>query len=97
MPIECSVIMAQHFHSPTLSVMFNVEGYDDWMIAADATYTYQYHRQVLQVLQSHNPGRWQLMHVKDMKKGTPSDFTGGSDVKNDVAIGSGAMDWPAIL
>jgi sugar phosphate isomerase/epimerase len=43
------------------------------------------------------PGRWQLMHVKDMRKGTPSDFTGGSDVKNDVAIGTGAMDWPAIL
>ena len=60
MPIECSVIMAQHFQSPTLSVMFNVEAYDDWMIAADATHTYRYHRQVLQVLQSHNPGRWQL-------------------------------------
>ena len=60
MPIEDSVIMAQHFQSPTLSVMFNVEGYDDWMIAADATHTYQYHQQVLQVLQSHNPGRWQL-------------------------------------
>ena len=43
------------------------------------------------------PGRWQLMHVKDMRKGTSSDFTGGSDVKNDVAIGTGAMNWPAIL
>ncbi|HUP73263.1 MAG TPA: sulfotransferase [Acidimicrobiales bacterium] len=60
MPIECSVIMAQHFQSPTLSVLFNVKGYDDWMIAADATHTYRYHRQVLQVLQSHYPGRWQL-------------------------------------
>lgn len=60
MPIECSVIMAQHFQSPTLSVLFNVESYDDWMIAADATHTYRYHRQVLQVLQSHCPGRWQL-------------------------------------
>ena len=60
MPIECSVIMAQHFQSPTLSVLFNVKDYDDWMIDADATHTYRYHRQVLQVLQSHNPGRWQL-------------------------------------
>lgn len=44
------------------------------------------------------PGRWQLMHVKDMRKGTKTgEFTGGSDVKNDVAIGTGTMDWPAIL
>ncbi len=44
------------------------------------------------------PGRWQLMHVKDMRKGTKTgDFTGGTDVKNDVAIGTGLMDWPAIL
>jgi sugar phosphate isomerase/epimerase len=44
------------------------------------------------------PKRWELMHVKDMRKGTPTGiFTGGSDVKNDVAIGTGVMDWPAIL
>jgi sugar phosphate isomerase/epimerase len=44
------------------------------------------------------PGRWQLMHVKDMRKGTETGkFTGGTDVKNDVAIGTGMMDWPAIL
>ena len=43
------------------------------------------------------PGRWQLMHVKDMKQGVKGDFSGGSDVKNDVAIGTGQMNWPAIL
>jgi sugar phosphate isomerase/epimerase len=43
------------------------------------------------------PGRWELMHVKDMKKGVKGDFTGKSDVKNDVALGTGQMDWPAIL
>jgi sugar phosphate isomerase/epimerase len=44
------------------------------------------------------PGRWELMHVKDMRKGTQTGlFTGGTDVKNDVAIGTGTMDWPAIL
>jgi sugar phosphate isomerase/epimerase len=41
--------------------------------------------------------RWALMHVKDMKKGTPSNLTGGTDVTNDVALGTGKMDWPAIL
>jgi len=42
--------------------------------------------------------RFELMHVKDMKKGTPTGLlTGKSDVANDVALGTGLMDWPAIL
>jgi sugar phosphate isomerase/epimerase len=42
--------------------------------------------------------RFELMHVKDMKKGTPTGLiTGSSDVNNDVALGTGIMDWPAIL
>jgi len=42
--------------------------------------------------------RFELMHVKDMKKGTPTGLlTGHSDVGNDVALGTGIMDWPAIL
>jgi sugar phosphate isomerase/epimerase len=32
-----------------------------------------------------------------MKKGVKGDFTGHSDVRNDVAVGTGQMDWPAIL
>lgn len=44
------------------------------------------------------PGRWELMHMKDMKKGTPCGlFTGRSDVNNNVVLGTGVMDWPAIL
>jgi sugar phosphate isomerase/epimerase len=43
------------------------------------------------------PDRWKLMHVKDMKKGTESNFTGGSNVNNDVALGTGILDWPSIL
>ncbi|HEY3037888.1 MAG TPA: sugar phosphate isomerase/epimerase [Pyrinomonadaceae bacterium] len=41
--------------------------------------------------------RFELMHVKDMKQGTPSAFTGHSDVTNNVALGTGVMDWPAIF
>lgn len=42
--------------------------------------------------------RWALMHVKDMKKGVPTGIlTGQSDVRNDVALGAGQMDWAAIL
>ncbi len=42
--------------------------------------------------------RFELMHVKDMKKGTPTGLlTGNSDVNNDVTVGTGVMNWPAIL
>ncbi|WAC20787.1 sugar phosphate isomerase/epimerase [Luteolibacter sp. SL250] len=42
--------------------------------------------------------RWQLMHLKDLKKGIAlGNHSGGTDVKNDVPLGTGQMDWPAIL
>ena len=41
--------------------------------------------------------RWELMHLKDMKKGVKGDLTGHSDVKNDVALGTGQLDFPSIL
>jgi sugar phosphate isomerase/epimerase len=42
--------------------------------------------------------RFELMHVKDMKKGTPTGlFTGHSDVTNNVPLGTGVMDWTAIF
>ncbi|HEV2207730.1 MAG TPA: sugar phosphate isomerase/epimerase [Verrucomicrobiae bacterium] len=44
------------------------------------------------------PHRWQLAHLKDMRKGTVTGaLTGGTDVKNDAALGTGMMDMPAIL
>ena len=43
-------------------------------------------------------GRWELMHLKDMKKGVETGvLTGKTDVSNDVVLGTGQMDWPAIL
>ena len=59
-PVECAVLLAQHFVSASLSTCFNVPDYDDWMLATDAHAAYEYHRQVLQVLQSAYPGQWQL-------------------------------------
>ena len=42
--------------------------------------------------------RWELMHLKDMKKGTPTGLlTGHTDVTNDAALGTGQIDLPAIL
>lgn len=43
-------------------------------------------------------GRWELVHLKDMKKGLAlGSLKGGTDVKNDVALGTGQMNWPEIL
>ncbi len=42
--------------------------------------------------------RWELMHLKDMKKGTKTgSLSGGTDVNNDVALGAGQIDMPAVL
>jgi sugar phosphate isomerase/epimerase len=42
--------------------------------------------------------RWELMHLKDMKKSTQTGLlTGHTDVENDMALGEGKLDMPAIL
>lgn len=41
--------------------------------------------------------RFELMHVKDMKPGTPRGFTGHSDVTNNVVLGAGLVDWPRVF
>jgi sugar phosphate isomerase/epimerase len=44
------------------------------------------------------PGRWSLMHVKDIRKGAPTGiFTGHAPETDDVAVGTGQVDWPAVL
>ena len=42
--------------------------------------------------------RWQLTHLKDMRKSTPTGlFSGHSDATNCVAIGDGKILFPALL
>lgn len=41
--------------------------------------------------------RWKLMHLKDLRKGTPKDLTGLTAEDNDVPLGTGELDIPAIL
>ncbi len=43
------------------------------------------------------PNRFALIHLKDLKKGVQGDLTGGTSVENDVALGTGQADYPAIL
>ena len=68
MPIECAVVLAQHFTSLIYPTIYNVEGYREWLFAADHEPAYRYHRQMLQILQSECGGRWQLkspIHLVD--------------------------------
>ena len=42
--------------------------------------------------------RWELVHLKDMKKGLAlGSLSGGTDVKNDVTLGTGQLNWGEIL
>ncbi|GAB2796141.1 sugar phosphate isomerase/epimerase [Rhabdobacter roseus] len=41
--------------------------------------------------------RFKLMHLKDLKKGVQGNLSGGTDKDNDVALGTGQLDLPAIL
>lgn len=41
--------------------------------------------------------RFKLMHLKDLRKGVKGDFSGGTPTTNDVALGTGQADIPAIL
>jgi sugar phosphate isomerase/epimerase len=41
--------------------------------------------------------RWKLMHLKDLRKGVATgSLSGKTDLVNDVALGTGQVDWPAV-
>jgi len=41
--------------------------------------------------------RFKLMHLKDLKKGVEGNMSGGTSPENDVALGTGQLNIPAIL
>lgn len=43
------------------------------------------------------PGRFRLLHLKDMKKGTAGDLTGQAPEETSVALGSGQIDMKSVL
>lgn len=44
------------------------------------------------------PDRWELMHIKGMREGTPlGDHTGQAPPETDVPVGTGQIDYPAVL
>lgn len=60
-PTECISVLNQDFKSLTWEAMANVPAYGAWLHAADHRSSYEYHKRVLQVLQSGGlRGRWSL-------------------------------------
>jgi hypothetical protein len=60
-PTECIAVMGQAFQSISWEAIANVPSYGAWWRAADSAPAYDYHRLVLQVLQSGGVrGRWTL-------------------------------------
>jgi hypothetical protein len=60
-PTECISVLNQDFKSLVWEAMANVPGYGRWLQATDHGSAYEYHRRVLQVLQSGGVrGRWSL-------------------------------------
>jgi sugar phosphate isomerase/epimerase len=49
-----------------------------------------------ELLKKHG-SRFKLMHLKDLRNGVQGDFSGRTDVNNDVALGTGQIDIPAVL
>lgn len=44
------------------------------------------------------PGRFEMTHLKDMKRGTQTGlFTGGTDKTNDVSLGTGQIEFVPLL
>jgi sugar phosphate isomerase/epimerase len=44
------------------------------------------------------PDRWIFTHLKDLKKGVPTgDLSGKTDVRNDVPLGTGQVNFPAFF
>lgn len=44
------------------------------------------------------PDRWSLIHIKDIRKGAPTGFsTGSAPATDNVPVGKGQIDWPAVL
>ena len=44
------------------------------------------------------PNRWVMMHLKDLRRGAPTGIhTGHAPASDDVPLGTGQVDWPAVL
>jgi sugar phosphate isomerase/epimerase len=49
------------------------------------------------ILLNKYPGRFKLMHLKDLKKGVVGNLSGGTPAENDVPVGMGQANWKEII
>jgi LPS sulfotransferase NodH len=59
-PVECNTLLAHTFNSTVFPTVYFVPSYFRWIMSADPGPSYAYHHRMLQLLQSHAPGRWTL-------------------------------------
>lgn len=59
-PSECTFLQAQDFKSQFLEALLPVPAYSRWIMCCDMTSAYSYQRKVLQLLQTHTGGVWNL-------------------------------------
>lgn len=59
-PSECTFVVAQDFRSLFLEALHPCPTYRDWLLRTDMKSGYAVHKRMLQVLQSTNPGVWNL-------------------------------------
>ena len=43
------------------------------------------------------PKRYKALHLKDLRKGVHGNLSGGTSVENDVVLGTGQIDIPAVI
>jgi len=43
------------------------------------------------------PGRWRMLHLKDLRKGAETNATGHAPAQDDVPVGQGRVDWPEVF
>lgn len=71
-PAECTLLHGQDFKAQSIEALFPAPRYSQWILSCDMRSTYEYHKKVLQILQSTNPGRWNLkmpshaLHIKGL-------------------------------
>lgn len=59
-PTECIFVLAQDFKALSWESRLPMPGYSKWILETDVSSAYEYHKKVLQILQSQAPGTWNL-------------------------------------
>jgi sugar phosphate isomerase/epimerase len=88
----------QHYHDGTLlDLLMNETDKKNVHYEMDIFWIVFPGQDPVQLLEKY-PGRWELMHLKDMDKDLATgSLSGGTDVKNDVALGTGQIKMREVL